>query len=399
MILCTQHLFSAVADKLFKAETTGWALGAEMVSVDLATPVLLTASQIQDIETETNRMIASGARVNWKMFTKEQILSIGDSSSSDNSASAVDTTSELSLLRGGPKGAALELDELRMVHIDGLDLNPCGGTHLRSLSEINVLKVMGFDKDNNRGCVRVRFLAGQRALAYFRDCIGRETFLSSQLSVPPAQHPEAIEKLLREKRDSAKRTDIYAEELAELYALSLLASPEKALNCQVVDGGATLPETPVYAYHRPGADLKFLVKAAGTLLAAYQKQNPSSKACPLVYLSGDEQMPVYVSAVEPPKAGNAKSAKKPTADKAGKATAAAVEGESVGKAAEGGLSGAFVLFGAEAVVQQLKEPLLGRSIRLYHIRAALIHWGRRMFLMCVSLNSSLLLRVWGVVQG
>lgn len=345
-----------MADKLFKAETTGWALGAEMVSVDLATPVLLTAAQIQDIETETNRMIASGAGVNWKMFTKEQILSIGDNSSSDNSPSAMNEANELSLLRGGPKGAALELDELRMVHIDGLDLNPCGGTHLRSLSEINVLKVMGFDKDNNRGCVRVRFLAGQRALNYFRDCIGRETFLSSQLSVPPAQHPEAIEKLLKEKRDNAKRMDIYAEELAELYALSLLANPEKALNSKVEDGVVTLPETPVYAYHRPGADLKFLVKAAGTLLAAHQKQNPASKTGPLVYLSGDEQMPVYVSAVEPPKAGNAKAAKKPAAGKAGKP---AVEGESGVKAAEGGLSGAFVLFGAEALVQQLKEPVLG----------------------------------------
>jgi alanyl-tRNA synthetase len=323
-----------------------------MVSVDLSTPVLLTAAQIQDIETETNRMVASGAAVNWKMFTKEQILSIGNS----GAQSGADDTSELSLLRGGPKGAALELDELRMVHIDGLDLNPCGGTHLRSLSEINVLKVMGFDKDNNRGCVRVRFLAGQRALNYFRDCIGRETFLSSQLSVPPAQHPEAIEKLLKEKRDNAKRMDIYAEELAELFALSLLVNPEKALNCKVADGVASLPETPVYAYHRPGADLKFLVKAAGTLLAAYQKQNPSSKTSPLVYLSGDEQMPVYVSAVEPPK-GNAKAAKKPAAGKGGKAA----EAEGGSKAAEGGLSGAFVLFGTEALVQQLKEPLVGTS--------------------------------------
>lgn len=63
-----------MADKLFKAETTGWALGAETVSVDLATPVPLSASQIEDIEAETNRMIASGAAVNWKVYSKEQIL-------------------------------------------------------------------------------------------------------------------------------------------------------------------------------------------------------------------------------------------------------------------------------------------------------------------------------------
>jgi hypothetical protein len=341
-----QHLFSAIADKLFKAETTGWALGSEYVSVDLATPVLLTGAQLQDIEAETNRMIASGSSVDWKVYSKDQILGGGDGNSN---------AQELSLLRGGPKGAALELDELRMVHIAGLDLNPCGGTHLRSLSEINLLKVVGFEKDNGRGCVRVRFVAGQRALNYFRDCLTRETGFNSQLAVPPAQHVEAVEKLMRERRENAKRMDIYGEELAELYALQLLANPERSANCKVVDGVATLAPVPVYVGHRPGADLKFLVKAAGTLLTAYQKQHPGSTVVPLVYLSGDENMPVYASLLEPPKA--AKGPNKKTA-KAGKAEVAT---EGAKSSMEGGLSGAFVLFGSETTVQELKEPLLGKE--------------------------------------
>jgi Ser-tRNA(Ala) deacylase AlaX len=32
-------------------------------------------------------------------------------------------------------------DGLRMLELDTLDLNPCGGTHLRSLSEIQLIKV------------------------------------------------------------------------------------------------------------------------------------------------------------------------------------------------------------------------------------------------------------------
>lgn len=355
-----------MADKLLKAETTGWALGNEYVSVDLATSTLLTAAQLQEIETESNRMIASGASVNWKVFSKEQILGAGDTSS----GTSKEEINELALLRGGPKGAALELDELRMVHIDGLDLNPCGGTHLRSLSEINLLKVLGFEKDNSRGCVRVRFVAGQRALNYFRDCLSRETAFNSQLTVPPAQHVEAVEKLLRERRDNAKRMDIYAEELAELYALSLLANPARAANClsaSVADGGDStgfqLPGTPVFAFHRPGADLKFLVKAANTLLTAYQKQHPgSSSSAPLVYLSGDEQMPVYVSSLDPPKA--AAAAKGGAKKNAKQLPVKGAEGEAkAGSSAEGGLSGAFVLFGSEALVQQLKEPLLGKLFR------------------------------------
>jgi hypothetical protein len=353
-----QHLFSAVADKLFKAETTGWALGSEYVSVDLATPVLLTGAQLQDIEAETNRMIASGSSVDWKVYSKDQILGGGDGNSN---------AQELTLLRGGPKGAALELDELRMVHIAGLDLNPCGGTHLRCLSEINLLKVLGFEKDNGRGCVRVRFVAGQRALNYFRDCLTRETGFNSQLAVPPAQHVEAVEKLMRERRENAKRMDIYSEELAELYALQLLANPERSANCKVVDGVASLAAVPVYVGHRPGADLKFLVKAAGTLLTAYQKQYPGSTTVPLVYFSGDENMPVYASLLEPPKASKGPSKKTAKPGKAEVAT------EGAKASAEGGLSGAFVLFGSEATVQRLKEPLLGEEMCCRYSLRAIAH--------------------------
>lgn len=338
-----------MADKLFKAETTGWGLGAETVSVDLATPVFLTATQIEEIEAETNRMIASGAAVNWKVYSKEQILGQETSYTAASPSEGTDGASELSLLRGGPKGAALELDELRMVHIEGLDLNPCGGTHLRGLCDINLLKVVGFEKDANRGCVRVRFLAGQRALNYFKECILRESSLSTHLSVPPAQHPAAVEKLLKDKRDNAKRFDTYAEELAELYAMSLCSDASKAHNS--VD--SALPDTPVYAYHRPGADLKFLVKAASTVLTLHQKRNPSSTKVPLVYLSGDSNMPVFTSALDPPKAIKPvkKGAKKEgSAEDSTSNNRASTTGE--------GLNGAFVLFGAENTVQALKESLM-----------------------------------------
>lgn len=237
-----------------------------------------------------------------------------------------------------------------MVHIDGLDLNPCGGTHLRGLNEINLLKVMGFEKDAGRGCVRVRFLSGARALNYFKECIQRESGLSASLSVPPAQHPAAVEKLLKDKRDNAKKLDIYAEELAELYAISLHSDASKAHNSV----NNVLPEVPVYSYHRAGADLKFLVKAATTVLTLHQKRFPGSTKCPLIYLSGDSNMPVFVSALDPPKAKPAK--------KSAKKDASVANDDNMDNkvcALGEGLGGAFVLFGAESTVAALKEPLMG----------------------------------------
>ncbi len=247
-----QHLFSAIADKLFSADTVGWSLGDESVSVDLS--LALSAVQLSQVESECNEFIRKGLAVSWKVFSRSD-LDCADEA-------------QLSLLRGGVKGAALELQELRMVGIEGLDLNPCGGTHLRSLSEINLLKVLGAEKA--KGGVRVRFVAGDRALTHFGECVKREAMLSQKLSVPPAQYSEHLDRLFREKRDLLKKFDLYAEELAGHFGAAL--------------GSAALSSGALFvAQHRTGADLKFLMKAADSVLAAH----PSA----VVYLSGDELLP------------------------------------------------------------------------------------------------------------
>eukprot|EP01034_Spumella_vulgaris_P025216 gene25216-31647_t len=125
LVAPVEHLFSAVTDSLFANDTVGWSLGAESVTVDLTSS--LTTDQLNQIEQGCNDFIRRGAAVEWKLFSKNEL------NNKDNA--------ELALMRGGPKGAALELEELRMVRIEGLDLNPCGGTHLKTLSEINLLKV------------------------------------------------------------------------------------------------------------------------------------------------------------------------------------------------------------------------------------------------------------------
>lgn len=273
-----QHLFSAVAYRLFKADTVGWALGTDSVTVDLSSTPLLTFDQLGQIEEEVNHCIRLGKHVGWKLCSKEEI--------------AADES-----LRGMVKGAALEMDELRLVSIDGVDLNPCGGTHVQSLSEINVLKVLGLEKDRN--AIRARFVAGHRALKYFSNCIQRESILSSKLSSPPSDHVAILDKLLRDKKDQAKRLEAYADELADFWGQSLVAS---------------LPTGPAAVVrHREGANLKFLLRAG----AKAQEARPGV----VILLSGeDEAAP---------------------ASKAGAAT-----------------TGPFVLFGEANVVNKSKQAIL-----------------------------------------
>lgn len=104
-------------------------------------------------------------------------------------------------------------------------------------------------------------------------CVMREAIMSSKLSVPPPQHISAIDKLLQDKRTITKQLDVISEELADYYGQSLVP--------HIMDS-PTPTSVPVVVYHKSGADLKFLIRAADAVLLKY----PTA----VVYLSGDDNI-------------------------------------------------------------------------------------------------------------
>ncbi len=340
-----QHLFSAVAHKLLGADTEGWALGSEDVTVDLTLSAASDSSrgsgkaasslgmeQLAVVEKEVNAMIRQGCAVDWHVYPQEEIAEMmkameleqqqqkkednaeqPTSTTSTKTATTTPTTttnnsgaappsSSASLLRGAPKGAALLMSQLRMVRIAGLDLNPCGGTHLRGVGELQLLKLSGCERE--RGGVRVHFLAGQRAVAALGACLQREQQLSVALSAPPRQHAEAVSRVLREKRELLKRFEAAEDELA-VYLGTALARANKTIgdnskSCSSTTTATTLATTelsteegasaatttsslpcPVIALYKVGVDLKFLLKA----VAAAREEHPAA----VVFLCAGEE--------------------------------------------------------------------------------------------------------------
>ncbi|RYG96901.1 hypothetical protein EON65_53695, partial [archaeon] len=163
----------------------------------------LTPSQLTLLEDQVNAHIRMNLRVSYEVLTRDAI-ELEDS------------------LRGSVRGAALELSEVRLVVIEGLDKNPCGGTHVSSLGELNLLKILSCERD--RLAMRVRFVAGARALQHFTQCVQRETLLSSLLSAPPTEYLSLLEKILKDRKDAAKKLEGYAEELAGYWGQSLVAN-------------------------------------------------------------------------------------------------------------------------------------------------------------------------------
>ena len=65
---------------------------------------------------------------------------------------------------------------LRLIEIDGVDINPCGGTHLTCTSQLQVLKIVGLEK--SRGLARLRFMAGGRVINALGTSLKREAALN-----------------------------------------------------------------------------------------------------------------------------------------------------------------------------------------------------------------------------
>ena len=131
-----------MAYTLFNAETVGWQLGSDSVTVDILPNNKLddpsvttyatfsaTADEINTLEIAINEHIRCGRGVKASSHSRSDILGPNIESESQSESKTI------AHLRGAPKGQAASFENLRIVHIDGLDANPCGGTHLNTLGE------------------------------------------------------------------------------------------------------------------------------------------------------------------------------------------------------------------------------------------------------------------------
>ncbi|CAM9443794.1 unnamed protein product, partial [Ectocarpus fasciculatus] len=246
-----QHLLSAVVERMFGAETVRWELGREVVEVDVATTPDITADNFCDLESAINNEIRAGRKVSSELVNARSLGSVP-------------------FKRGLPKGAALNLAELRVVIIEGLDANPCGGTHVKNLAELQMLKIVGIEKD--RGSTRLRFIAGGRVLHSLDVCLRNEARLVSLLALPRGGHADAVDKLLKEKRAAVKERKMWSNELAVLAAKELM--PDCSVVVKHISGGEphflmAVGDNSVPVPHIPGIDSALSYKNQGDTKMAH----------------------------------------------------------------------------------------------------------------------------------
>ena len=212
-----QHLLTAVAADRLGWETTAFHLGPETCDIELAAATLAPAD-LRRLEEDVAAQIRVARPVTHRRVPREEMASL-----------PVRT-------RGLPEGHE---GDVRLVEIEGVDLNTCGGTHLCTTSEIEALKLLGTER--LRGGTRLFFVAGgrvRRRLGAHEERSGRIRVL---LGAPDAELAESLEAKLAQLSDARKALREAEEELADAKAEALAAAG-----------------VPVAQAHFEGRDLAFL---------------------------------------------------------------------------------------------------------------------------------------------
>ncbi|MGM0896799.1 MAG: alanyl-tRNA editing protein [Bacillota bacterium] len=184
-----QHLLSALLEDGHGYRTTSFHLGQERVSIDLH-KAAIDRETLQQVELQANRIIQRHLPIRTRFVDEEQLVQLH--------------------LRKPPAVSG----DIRLVEIEGIDLNACGGTHPDNTAGIGLLKILGTEKA--KGGTRLYFLCGERALEHFGKLSDAGDALIGKLNAPLTELVEAADVLLSEKIAADK-------EIVELKKQLLLA--------------------------------------------------------------------------------------------------------------------------------------------------------------------------------
>nr|MCK4930453.1 alanyl-tRNA editing protein [Nanoarchaeota archaeon] len=127
------HVISIIIEKDANALITGNQLGLDKSRIDFNLENF-DREKFVDYMNKANEMIKKGAKVNLYLMPREEALQ------------------KYERLTNLAKGFSEDIKEIRLVEIEGVTIEACGGTHLKDISEIKGVKLLKLDNKgkNNR---------------------------------------------------------------------------------------------------------------------------------------------------------------------------------------------------------------------------------------------------------
>ena len=176
-----------------------WQEGAdktpEKARLDISHYESLSREQIKQIEYWANRAVIENKKVNIQVLERTKAEELYG----------------VTIYQGG----AVPGKYLRIIDIEGWDVEACGGTHLDMTGEIGFIKIINAERIQD-GVVRLEMVAGEPAIRHvqYMDDLLHES--ASILKIDPDQLPKTARRFFDEWKQYRKEIDRLNREIAEL---------------------------------------------------------------------------------------------------------------------------------------------------------------------------------------
>ncbi|KAG0028549.1 hypothetical protein BGZ81_004631 [Podila clonocystis] len=259
-----QHLLSAVFEQPeFGCDTLAWGMNDKRCHVELSKAP--TPEQVQQVEDRLNLYIRRNYPVH-VTFTETRPPTMPKDYVGPNGVFRVieimedlDTIAEeqdpLGQYHDQENSTPAASTQRRLVR---LDYNPCCGTHVKSLKDLQCIKILHQEKIRGANC-RLFFVVGQRALNLLQETYQLTRELGTVLAAPggPETYVETVVKAQKQGKDSYKQCKNLFKEVAT-YQVRDWAQELKEKHTEEGEGY-------LIKMHREDADMDYLVTLASLL--------------------------------------------------------------------------------------------------------------------------------------
>jgi alanyl-tRNA synthetase len=193
-----QHILSQACIQVAQAETVGFHLGTESVTIDLAGPQPLSDPVLAQVETLTNRILWEDRPVTARVVPHDRLGEFP--------------------LRKPPTVST----DVRIVQVEGFDWSACGGTHVARTGQVGLLKIVKSERRGDQ--TRVEFRCGQRALQDYQAKHQMIQHVAAGFNVGYWELDQAVERLRAEAKDLRSRLREAGRSLTHYAATELQAT-------------------------------------------------------------------------------------------------------------------------------------------------------------------------------
>ncbi len=193
-----QHLLTAIILKTYGWKTVGFHISADWSTIELETSSI-AEEQLREIEALVEAAILEDRPIRQRLVSSEQLEAL-----------AIRTRGIPDWVKG----------PIRLIDIDGYDINNCGGTHLRRTGELQLFSSLRTEKIKKN--TRLYFVFGGRVRRMLQGYVKKERALNQIFS--QADHVQIAAEWSRQRKESKREHKALRLELAQYRGKALAAA-------------------------------------------------------------------------------------------------------------------------------------------------------------------------------